>query len=625
MTIQSQTYDISYTGNGATTVFAYNFKILSNTDLKVYVDNVLQTLTTNYTVSGVGVEGGGNVTFVTAPADALNVYIARNGMAYTQLTDYVEGDNFPAETHEAAIDKVTLLLQQVLVALSKTIKLPFSETLTTTLAAANTRANSYLKFDADGNLSYDDITEPTDTFMQAGTGAVTRTYQSKNRDIVNAKDFGCLGDGVTDDTANLIKSVAYCKNAHKTLSLEGCICLVSSTIDVTGLTLDGGGKGLDGGSGAYDAYPNIKATSAQFNVLQTSGSTTIRDFTIDGGWDTVTTGQNGCGIYTTYQPYDLHFIRVRVIKAKNSGIYLNHAGYTNFDNVKCYGCGLHGLEVYGTSANDAATTVAVGGFSVFTGMVNGVGVKLTNAINCNFADCIAEGNSSGISLNGDCRNLKFDSFYQENIDDEKFLTWNSSAGQGLIVQNCFYPNGTVDDYINWYDVHFIGNTLDTPPIWGGAFTSFINFTSNEIVQSTTGSYTYATINLGRGTWQIYAMVQTISSVNGEMNRLACQVTSDVTDSGENNTTNNTYNILANTVSANTNSFWKPPVNPIDTGDLPATFEFEDATQTGELRVAVSGIYQQETAGNVYLRVYLNIKTGSVGTKATFQAVNIARF
>jgi hypothetical protein len=39
------------------------------------------------------------------------------------------------------------------------------------------------------------------SFLQAGTGAVTRTVQSKLRDVVSVRDFGAVGDGVTDDTA----------------------------------------------------------------------------------------------------------------------------------------------------------------------------------------------------------------------------------------------------------------------------------------------------------------------------------------------------------------------------------------------------------------------------------------
>jgi parallel beta-helix repeat protein len=37
-------------------------------------------------------------------------------------------------------------------------------------------------------------------YNQGGTGAVTRTVQARLRDIVSVKDFGAVGDGVTDDT-----------------------------------------------------------------------------------------------------------------------------------------------------------------------------------------------------------------------------------------------------------------------------------------------------------------------------------------------------------------------------------------------------------------------------------------
>ena len=38
-------------------------------------------------------------------------------------------------------------------------------------------------------------------FIQAGTGAVQRTVESKLQDVVSVKDFGAVGDGVADDTA----------------------------------------------------------------------------------------------------------------------------------------------------------------------------------------------------------------------------------------------------------------------------------------------------------------------------------------------------------------------------------------------------------------------------------------
>jgi polygalacturonase len=45
------------------------------------------------------------------------------------------------------------------------------------------------------------VTRPGSQFVQSGTGAVQRTVESKLQDVVSVKDFGAVGDGVTDDTA----------------------------------------------------------------------------------------------------------------------------------------------------------------------------------------------------------------------------------------------------------------------------------------------------------------------------------------------------------------------------------------------------------------------------------------
>ena len=59
--------------------------------------------------------------------------------------------------------------------------------------------NGFTVFSAP-NLPFEDSSD-NQYFLQAGSGAVQRTVQSKLRDVVSVKDFGAVGDGVTDDTA----------------------------------------------------------------------------------------------------------------------------------------------------------------------------------------------------------------------------------------------------------------------------------------------------------------------------------------------------------------------------------------------------------------------------------------
>jgi len=195
MTVSSSINKVSYNGDGSTTVFAYTFKTFDEDDLTVILrssDGVetTQTISTNYSVSGVGNAGGGNVTMVTAPALGETITILRE-QPLTQGLDLVPNDPFPANIIEDTLDKLTFMVQQHQEALDRSIK----GSKTTTIANptftedAAQRANKVFAFDASGNI---DITQEIGTYL--GNWAAGTAYDVRDliKDTSNNNIYICL-------------------------------------------------------------------------------------------------------------------------------------------------------------------------------------------------------------------------------------------------------------------------------------------------------------------------------------------------------------------------------------------------------------------------------------------------
>jgi hypothetical protein len=148
MTISTVHVRNDYPNVGATLVFPYTFKIFASTDLVVIDTNettgVETTLveTTDYTVSGVGSDAGGNVTLVSGARGTghrlsiVSVLDEENtgvGLPITQSTDLVDETGFFQDRIEARFDRLARAIQILIEEGGRSLTLPVGEDGTSTL------------------------------------------------------------------------------------------------------------------------------------------------------------------------------------------------------------------------------------------------------------------------------------------------------------------------------------------------------------------------------------------------------------------------------------------------------------------------------------------------------------
>lgn len=110
------------------------------------------------------------------------------------------------------------------------------------------------KYLDDNKVNNADLADTTDVakgsslvgFKQDGVNAVGRTVQEKLADMVNVKDFGAIGDGVTDDTAAFNSASTYASSLASGLS--GDIRVPVGTYNITSPITTGANWYLDGAS-----------------------------------------------------------------------------------------------------------------------------------------------------------------------------------------------------------------------------------------------------------------------------------------------------------------------------------------------------------------------------------------
>jgi len=150
--INAVTRRVVYTGSAGVGPYAFSFEILVQTDVAVYFNNTLLTLTTDYTVT-INANGTGSITIVTGTnvpstptaSDQIAIVGARD---IERTTDFVTAGELRAAALNEQLDGLTIFDQQLLELTDRAITAPVTDpaSIDMTLPARDSRKGKYLAF-----------------------------------------------------------------------------------------------------------------------------------------------------------------------------------------------------------------------------------------------------------------------------------------------------------------------------------------------------------------------------------------------------------------------------------------------------------------------------------------------
>lgn len=468
MTVSAQTTVNSSTGNGVTTVFPYAFKILRDADIEVIVDGVPKTLASDYTVSDAGVDSGGNITFLAAPA-AGAVVVRRRNMQFLRATDYQNQGDLPSSVLNPDLDAPVLMAQQLQEQVSRSLRGPAGEAWPELPVAAD-RLDRFPVFDAaTGEVELSTVTQTqvasavaaaysagstadAVTFLPEGTGAVSRSVQSRLRDVVNVKDFGAAGDGVTDDTAAIQAAIDYCTGDGKQAlyfpaNVVGKYYKITSTLIINGrLNIFGDGPfsttiiavGFTSGQYILD-FDNLAASVVYFGG--------VSDITLRS--------DNSLAVGMRIKNLSYMLNKNVQLYGLLSGIFITGTNcFSNFfEEVTCYSITTYGVYM---------DTFTGGGHYLFNGctFTGNIGLYVSNAsvtdslsiLNCNFEQAVA----NDVYIAGTVRGLTISGCRSEGLNGASSFLLEPAAAQivsGISITGCYWTT----DFANAYAVDLGGS------------------------------------------------------------------------------------------------------------------------------------------------------------------------
>lgn len=151
---------LTYTADSSTASFTFNFEIADEDSIEVYVDNVLKSLTTDYSVTfDSGTSGTGSVVFTSAPSASSTILLKRD-TSVVRTTDFQTSGSFTASAINAELDRLTQGLQEADDKIqNRVLRVDNFASAPTDFTIPSTRADTFLKFDSNGDVTVTDSFE----------------------------------------------------------------------------------------------------------------------------------------------------------------------------------------------------------------------------------------------------------------------------------------------------------------------------------------------------------------------------------------------------------------------------------------------------------------------------------
>ncbi len=278
----------------------------------------------------------GGTVVLTTPIVKGNIFVVGSAVAYTQNMQLTNFSRFPPEIINESLDRIVVQIQQLVELTGRTISLPptsnltVSEFLDNLFNAAKSAAKSaeeakkfaqiceeikqnifiyswdiphvvdtlddVEKYPYDGFFAVGGYGDPghhgqdiSNRFVKARGSTELRTLGERFSDVVNVKDFGAKGDGVTDDTSAFISA----SEKSSTVFVPAGEYLITSVPSAYLFTLGGGKIVINGQTFSLSSYPQRLAVLEQIEV----DGTAVRMSNLSIGQDAGLSMKNSDAVY----------------------------------------------------------------------------------------------------------------------------------------------------------------------------------------------------------------------------------------------------------------------------------------------------------------------------------------